>query len=208
MTSKPLPFTRDQIAALAADHPTPIYIYDERGLRASARALRAAFGWADGFMEYFAVKATPNPFILKLLASEGLGADCSSLPELLLAERAGLPGSAIMFSSNDTPAEEFRKARALGAVINLDDLSHLAYLAEHAGLPDMLSFRYNPGPLRAGNAIIGQPEQAKFGLTRDQLFEAYRAARALGVRRFGLHAMIASNELDPRYFVETAVMLF
>jgi len=208
MTTKPLPFSQEQIAAIAARHPTPFYIYDEAGIRASARALRAAFGWADGFQEYFAVKATPNPFILKLLAGEGLGADCSSLPELLLAERAGLSGAAIMFSSNDTPADEFRQARALGAIVNLDDLSHLDYLAAHAGLPDLLSFRYNPGPLRAGNPIIGHPEQAKFGLTRDQLPVAYRAALARGVRRFGLHAMVASNELDPRYFVETAVMLF
>lgn len=208
MHTKALPFTKDQIAAIAARYPTPFYLYDERGIRAGARALRQAFGWADGFKEYFAVKATPNPFILKLLRAEGLGADCSSLPELLLAERAGMAGHDIILTSNDTPADEFRKARELGAIINLDDLGHLDYLERHAGLPELLSFRYNPGPLRQGNPIIGHPEQAKFGLTREQLFEGYRQARAKGVRRFGLHAMVASNELDPRYFVETAAMLF
>jgi diaminopimelate decarboxylase len=208
MNSKTLPFTKDQIAAIAARYPTPFYLYDERAIRAGARALREAFAWANGFKEYFAVKATPNPFILKLLRAEGLGADCSSLPELLLAERAGIAGEEIILTSNDTPADEFRKARELGAIINLDDLGHLEYLERHAGLPELLSFRYNPGPLRRGNAIIGHPEQAKFGLTREQLFEGYRRARASGVRRFGLHAMVASNELDPQYFVETAAMLF
>jgi len=208
MNSKTLPFTKDQIAAIAARHPTPFYLYDERAIRAGARALREAFAWAEGFKEYFAVKATPNPFILKLLRAEGLGADCSSLPELLLAERAGIVGQDVILTSNDTPADEFRKARELGAIINLDDLGHLEYLERHAGLPELLSFRYNPGPLRQGNAIIGHPEQAKFGLTREQLLEGYRWARARGVRRFGLHAMVASNELDPQYFVETAAMLF
>ncbi len=208
MLAKPIPFSKQQIESIAASYPTPFYIYDERAIRASARSLRQAFGWAGGFKEYFAVKALPNPFILKLLHAEGLGADCSSLPELLLAERAGIGGDEIMFSSNDTPAGEFRLARRLGAIINLDDISHLAYLEQHAGLPDLLCFRYNPGPLRPGNSIIGHPEQAKFGLTREQLFEAYALARARGVRRFGLHAMVASNELDPHYFVETAAMLF
>jgi diaminopimelate decarboxylase len=134
--------------------------------------------------------------------------DCSSLPELLLAERIGVSGEAIMFSSNDTPADEFQYARRLGAIVNLDDLSHLDYLEAHAGIPELICFRYNPGPLRAGNAIIGRPEEAKFGCTREQLFEGYARARAKGARRFGLHAMIASNELDPDYFVATARMLF
>ena len=207
MADKTLPFSKQQIEAIAKAHPTPFYLYDEQAIRASARALRQAFGWAD-FQEYFAVKATPNPFILKLLRAEGLGADCSSLPELLLAERAGMAGRELMFSSNDTPAEEFREAMRLGAIVNLDDITHLPFLARHAGMPELLSFRYNPGELRQGNAIIGQPEEAKFGLTRAQLFDAYRQARERGARRFGLHAMVASNELDPRYFVETAAMLF
>jgi diaminopimelate decarboxylase len=208
MPEKTVPFSKQDVEALAERYPTPFYLYDERAIRANARALLQAFGWAGGFKQYFAVKALPNPFILKILRAEGLGADCSSLPELLLAEKAGMAGEEIMFTSNDTPAGEFRLARRLGAIVNLDDISHLAYLERHAGLAGVLSFRYNPGPLRAGNSIIGQPEQAKFGLTRAQLFEAYALARARGVRRFGLHAMIASNELDPRYFVETAAMLF
>jgi diaminopimelate decarboxylase len=207
MASKTLPFSKPQIEQIARAYPTPFYLYDEAGIRGSARALRQAFAWAD-FGEFFAVKATPNPFILKILRAEGLGADCSSLPELLLAERAGIAGEAIMFTSNDTPAEEFQAARRLGAIVNLDDIGHLEYLERQAGMPELISFRYNPGALRTGNTIIGQPEQAKFGLTREQLFAAYRRAREMGARRFGLHAMVASNELDARYFVETAAMLF
>lgn len=208
MVLKSTPLSHAQLEALAAEHATPFYLYDEAAIRANARALRQAFGWNPGFKEFFAVKATPNPFILAILRDEGLGADCSSLAELVLAERVGLAGDEIMFSSNDTPAEEFRKARELGAIINLDDIGHLGYLEAHAGLPELLSMRYNPGPLRTGNTIIGHPEQAKFGLTRPQLHEAYRLARAKGVRRFGLHTMVASNELDAQYFVETARMLF
>jgi diaminopimelate decarboxylase len=208
MLEKTTPFSKPQIKAIVASHPTPFYLYDERAIRTNARALRQSFAWADGFQEYFAVKALPNPFILKILHAEGLGADCSSLPELLLAEQAGIGGAAIMFSSNDTPASEFQLARRLGAIINLDDLSHLAYLEQHAGLPELLCFRYNPGRLRTGNSIIGCPEEAKFGMTGAQLFEAYAQAHARGVRRFGLHTMVASNELDPQYFVETAAMLF
>jgi diaminopimelate decarboxylase len=205
---RPLPVGADQLAAIAREHPTPFYLYDARGIREAARALGAAFAWAEGFRNYFAVKATPNPHILALLAAEGCGADCSSLPELLLAERAGLRGKQIMFTSNTTPAEEFRVARRLGAIINLDDLGHLAYLEHHAGLPELLSFRYNPGPLRRGNAIIGQPEESKFGVTREQLLLGYTQARDLGVRRFGIHTMLASNELDPQAIVATAQMLF
>jgi diaminopimelate decarboxylase len=205
---KTLPFTEAQARAIAASFPTPFYLYDEAGIRASARALQAAFAWAPSFREFFAVKATPNPRILALLAEEGCGADCSSLPELLLAERAGIVGERLLLTSNDTPAEEFVAARRLGALINLDDVGHLGYLARHAGLPDFISFRYNPGPLREGNAIIGRPEEAKFGVTREQLFEGYAAARALGVLRFGLHAMIVSNELDPESVAATAELLF
>ncbi|MEO7908031.1 MAG: diaminopimelate decarboxylase [Roseiflexaceae bacterium] len=208
MSEKTFPCSQQQIEAIAASYPTPFYLYDERAIRANVRALRKAFAWADGFQEYFAVKALPNPFILQILRAEGLGADCSSLPELLLAERASMSGEQIMFSSNDTPASEFQLARRLGAIINLDDLSHLAYLEQHTGLPDLLCFRYNPGRLRAGNDIIGRPEEAKFGLMRAQLFDAYAQAHARGVRRFGLHTMVASNELNPHYFVETAAMLF
>lgn len=208
INGKALPFTLEQIGRIAGSFPTPFYLYDEAGIRGAARALQAAFAWAPAFREYFAVKATPNPHILRLLADEGCGTDCSSLPELLLAERAGLGGERIMFTSNDTPAEEFVAARRLGAVINLDALEHLEYLERHAGLPDLISFRYNPGPLRPGNPIIGRPEEAKFGCTREQLFAGYAAARERGVRRFGIHAMVASNELEAGYFVATAQMLF
>jgi diaminopimelate decarboxylase len=166
------------------------------------------FDWAPAFREYFAVKATPNPYVLSILRAEGCGADCSSYPELFLAERVGITSEEIMFTSNDTPAHEFQKARSLGAIINLDDISHLDYLERHAGLPELICFRYNPGPRRTGNTIIGRPEQAKYGLTYEQLFDAYAAARTKGARRFGLHAMVASNELEPQYFVETARMLF
>ncbi|MEI7772470.1 MAG: diaminopimelate decarboxylase, partial [Chloroflexales bacterium] len=208
MSEKRLPITPAQLRDLAARHPTPFYLYDEAGMRGAARALLGAFAWAPGFRNYFAVKATPNPHILRILAEEGCGADCSSLPELLLAERAGMAGAAIMFSSNNTPASEFEAARRLGAVINLDDVGHLDYLERHAGLPELISFRYNPGPLREGNAIIGRPEEAKFGCTRDQLCAGFAAARQRGIRRFGLHTMLASNELDGGYFVATARMLF
>ena len=203
-----LPFTRTQIEAVARQYPTPFHIYDEAGLRANARRLKAAFAWNPGFKEYFAVKACPNPYLMKILKAEGFGADCSSLPELLLAERVGVLGEEIMFTSNDTPADEFVKARSLGAIVNLDDLSHLPFLEKTAGLPELICFRYNPGPLKGGNAIIGHPEEAKYGCTREQLFEGYRLAKAKGVKRFGLHTMVASNELNPQYFVDTAELLF
>ena len=203
-----LPFTQTQIEAVERQFPTPFHIYDEAGIRANARRLKAAFAWNPGFKEYFAVKACPNPYLMKILKAERFGADCSSLPELLLAEQVGVLGEEIMFTSNDTPVDEFVKARALGAIVNLDDLSHLAFLEKSAGLPDLLCFRYNPGPLKGGNAIIGHPEEAKYGFTRDQLFAGYRQAKAKGVKRFGLHTMVASNELNPQYFVDTAELLF
>ncbi|MBN2078582.1 MAG: diaminopimelate decarboxylase [Spirochaetes bacterium] len=208
MKAKPLPFTREQIESIIAEYPTPFHLYDERGMRENARNLTRAFSWAPGFKEYFAVKACPNPFIMAILKEEGFGSDCSSMAELALSERAGITGEDVFFSSNDTPAEEYVKARELGAVINLDDVSHIPFLERHAGLPEILSFRYNPGPLRGGNAIIGTPEEAKYGFTREQLFEGYRLVREKGVSRFGLHTMVASNELNPDYFVDTAEMLF
>lgn len=201
------PFTRSQIEHLVTNYPTPFYLYDEQGIRNSARKLIDAFHWNNGFKEFFAVKATPNPSILEILIEEGCGADCSSLSELVLAERVGLTGENIILTSNDTPAEEFVKARQLGALINLDDLSHLPYLERHAGLPELISFRYNPGT-DGGNSIIGEPREAKFGATKSQIFEGYKLAKQKGVKRFGLHTMIASNELDPRHFITFAEMLF
>ena len=208
MTEKSLPFTKAEIEDVIKTHPTPFHIYDEKGIRENARSLKKAFSWSEGFREFYAVKACPNPYILKIMKEEGFGVDVSSLPELVLAERVGLAGERVMFSSNDTPAAEFVKAKRMGAIVNLDDLGHVSFLAQTAGLPELICFRYNPGPLRDGNAIIGKPEEAKFGFTRDQLLEGYRICRDKGVKRFGLHTMVASNELNMDYHVETARMLF
>ena len=208
MAQKKLPFTKEQIEVIVREYPTPFHIYDEKAMRQNARLLKETFSWNEGFREHFAVKATPNPYIMKILKAEGFGADCSSLSELMLAERTGIVGEQIMFTSNDTPAEEFQKAKQLGAIINLDDITHIPFLEKHAGLPEVICFRYNPGPLKEGNAIIGHPEEAKYGFTREQLFEGFLIVRDKGVKRFGLHTMVVSNELRAEYFVETAEMLF
>ena len=209
MADKKLPFTKIALSEIIRQYPTPFHIYDEQAIRENARKLLSAFAWAPSFKEYFAVKATPNPALLQLLREEGIGADCSSMAELMLAEMTGITGENIMFTSNDTPAEEYVKAMDLGAIINLDDITHIAYLEKHTGIPELLSFRYNPGPLLAnGNDIIGYPEEAKYGLTKDQLFDAYRIAQDKGVKRFGLHTMVISNELNPDSFVTTAKMMF
>jgi diaminopimelate decarboxylase len=205
---KTLPFTKEKIEKIIETHQTPFHIYDEKGIRENARALQKAFSWAPAFKNYFAVKACPNPYILKILKEEGMGADASSLPELVLADRVGIKNEDIMFTSNDTPAEEFVHARKLGAVINLDDITHIDFLEKHAGMPDLLCFRYNPGALKKGNDIIGSPEEAKYGLTVTQMIEAYGIAKAKGVKRFGVHTMVASNELNAEYFIETANILF
>ncbi len=208
MSDKHLFVSSKRVEEIAQTYPTPFHLYDELGIRERCRTLLNTFVWNPGFKEYFAVKATPNPTILNILAEEGLGVDCSSMAELVLAERCGFRGENIMFTSNNTPAHEFQKAMELGAIINLDDLAHLSFLAQHAGLSDLLCFRYNPGAMKTGNVIIGHPEEAKFGLTREQLFAAFGMARDKGVSRFGLHTMVASNELNVDYFVETAVLLF
>ncbi len=208
MAEKRLPCSQEKLEEIVRTHPTPFHIYDEKAIRDNARALKQAFAWAGGFREFFAVKACPNPHILKIMKDEGFGADCSSLAELVMAERLGIQGELIMFTSNDTPSAEYVKAKQLGAIINLDDITHIDFLQKHAGLPELLCFRYNPGPLREGNVIIGKPEQAKYGFTRDQLFQGYRIAKERGVKRFGLHAMIVSNELNLDYHVETARLLF
>ena len=206
---KKIPLSEAQLREVIKQFPTPFHIYDEAAIRQNVRNLIAAFAWAPAFKEYFAVKATPNPTLLKVLKEEGVGADCSSLAELILAERSGIVGEEIMFSSNDTPAEDFKKARQLGAIINLDDISHIDFLEKQAGIPEVISFRYNPGPLMAsGNTIIGFPEDAKYGLTREQIHSAYRIMRDKGVKRFGIHTMVISNELNSDSFVGTANMLF
>ena len=205
---KPLPFDAATVRRIAEQYPTPFYLYDEHGIRDSARRLNAAFAWCPGFREYFAVKALPNPYVLEVLKVEGLGADCSSLAELELADRVGLTGEDLMFTSNNTQAYEYQKAFDMGAIINLDDLTHIEFLKEHVGLPELLCFRYNPGSAREGNVIIGKPEEAKYGFTEPQLFEGYKILRDAGVKRFGLHTMVASNELNGDFFVETARMVF
>ncbi|MEK7447733.1 MAG: diaminopimelate decarboxylase, partial [Patescibacteria group bacterium] len=203
-----LPFTKPQIEKVIKKYPTPFHIYDEKGIRENAKKVNKAFSWMPGFKNYFAVKGNPNPYLIKILKEEGMGTDCSSLPELIISEKVGITGENIMFSSNDTPAEEFIKAKKLGAIINLDDFSHIDFLQKVAGMPDLISFRYNPGPARTGNVIIGDPKEAKYGFTKDQLLEGYKKCKNMGVKRFGLHTMVASNELNESFFVETAVMLF
>lgn len=208
MNKKKLPFSKEELEEITKKHPTPFHLYDEKAIIDNAQRLNQAFAWHPGFKEYFAVKATPNPYIVKLLKAQGFGTDCSSLPELLLSEKAGVTGEDVMFTSNNTPADEFKKALEMGAIINLDDITHIPFLETHAGLPELICLRYNPGPLKGGNAIIGHPEEAKYGFTREQLFEGYKQLKEKGIKRFGLHTMVASNELDPEYFIETAEILF
>lgn len=206
--TKNLPFNKSKIEEIISKFPTPFHLYNESEMIENAKNLKSAFSWNEGFKEFFAVKAAPNPFLMKLLSQVGFGCDCSSYPELLLSESVGVKGENVMFTSNNTAAYEYKKAREIGAVINLDDISHIAYLEEHAGLPDLLSFRYNPGNLKEGNDIIGNPEEAKYGLTEAQLFKGYKILQEKGVKRFGIHTMVASNELRNDYFIETAEIMF
>lgn len=205
---KTLPFNKEEIERIAEIYPTPFHIYDEKAMKENARNFINAFSWNKGFKEFFAIKACPNPFIMTILKNLGFGIDCSSMSELVFAEKVGLRGDDIMFTSNDTPADEFKKAIELGAIINLDDISHIDFLEDCASLPNLICFRYNPGALKEGNVIIGNPEDAKYGFTREQLFEGYKKLIDKGVKRFGIHTMVASNELDPDYFVETAEIIF
>lgn len=209
MSEKTFPLSAQELQTLTEKYETPFYLYDEKAIRENIRRFTKAFSIFPGFKEHFAVKACPNPYILKILRSEGCGADCSSLPELILAENAGIAGEDVMFTSNETPAKEYIYANLKGNIINLDDITHIPFLEKTLGfLPEIISFRYNPGPLKEGNAIIGKPEEAKYGLTEEQIFEAYKICKDKGVKRFGLHTMVASNELNPDYFVETATLLF
>lgn len=208
MLEKELPFDKEKLEQIIQDHPTPFHIYDEKGMMDYAEKFSQAFSWNQGFKEYYAIKAAPNPFLMRLLRKKGFGIDCSSMAELLLAEKVGMRGEEIMFTSNDTPANEYQKAMELGAIINLDDIKHIDYLEKHAGLPELVSSRYNPGALKGGNIIIGNPEDSKYGFTREQLFEGYKKLKDKGVKRFGIHTMVASNELDSDYFIETAEIVF
>ncbi len=207
--------TKEQLEAIAARYPTPFHLYDERGIRGNARRLAAAFSWNPGFKEYFAVKATPTPALLKIMREEGCGADCSSLAELLMAEKCGFRGHEIMFSSNNTLAEEYQLADRLGAVINLDDITHVEFLEQSIGhIPETVSCRYNPGGTftlgesKEGFQVMDTPGEAKYGMTRPQIAEAFRMLKARGARRFGIHAFLASNTISNDYYPELAGILF
>ena len=208
--SEKIPFvTKEQLEDIASRYATPFYLYDEKGIRETARRVNKAFSWNKGFKEYFAVKATPTPGILKILHEEGCGADCSSYTELLMADAVGFKGDEIMFSSNDTPAEDFQLARKLNATINLDDITHINFLERVADIPDTVCCRYNPGGHFAiANNIMDNPGDAKYGMTREQLTEAYKRLMAKGVKHFGLHAFLASNTVTNDYYPELARILF
>ena len=211
-----MPFvTLDQLQEIVQTYPTPFHLYDERGIRENARTLNRAFAWNPGFQEHFAVKATPNPQILKILREEGCGVDCSSLTELMMSDRCGFSGEEIMFSSNDTPAEEFALAAQLGATINLDDMTHIDFLKNTLGyIPKKISCRYNPGGTftlgesKEGFQVMDKPGDAKYGLTRPQMTEAFRRLKELGAEEFGIHAFLASNTISNDYYPALAAILF
>lgn len=202
--------TKEQIEEIVKTYPTPFHIYDEKGIRENAKALKEAFSWNKGFKEYFAVKATPNPFLIDILRDYGCGCDCSSLTELMLSDAMGVSGEDIMFSSNDTPAEEFVYAAKLGATINLDDITHIAFLEKTIGkLPETLSCRYNPGGVfKISTDIMDNPGDAKYGFTTEQLFEGFRILKEKGVKNFGLHSFLASNTVTNEYYPTLAKTLF
>ncbi|MBR3308115.1 MAG: diaminopimelate decarboxylase [Lachnospiraceae bacterium] len=202
--------TKEQVEEIVKKYPTPFHLYDEKGIRENAEALKKAFSWNKGYKEYFAVKATPNPFLIKILHEYGCGCDCSSYTELMLSDAADIRGNEIMFSSNDTPAEDYKLAAELGATINLDDITHIPFLEEILGsLPKRLSLRYNPGGVfKISNGIMDNPGDAKYGLTKPQLLEAYGILRDKGVEEFGLHAFLASNTVTNEYYPLLARQLF
>ena len=209
MEKKPLG-TREKLEEIAKEYPTPFHLYDEKGIRENARALKEAFSWNPGFKEYFAVKATPNPFILKLLQDMGCGTDCSSETELMLSKACGFTGHDIMFSSNDTPPEEFKMADELGAIINLDDFTHIACVEKMLDtFPETMCCRFNPGGLfRISNDIMDNPGDSKYGMTEEQLTEAFRILKEKGVKHFGIHAFLASNTVTNEYYPLLAKILF
>ena len=206
--ARPFPWDLATVRKIADKYPTPFYLYDEAAIRANAQRLNKAFAWNEGFKEYFAVKATPNPHIMQIFRSENIGADCSSMAELILAERCAYRGEDIMFTSNNTPDYEYQYAHKLGAILNLDDITHIPYVKAAIGMPELVCFRYNPGPRCVGNVIIGKPVEAKYGFTMEQLFDGYKQARDMGAMRFGLHAMIVSNSLSHEELTANASMLF
>ena len=200
---------KQQVEDIVKTYPTPFHLYDEKGIRENARKLKAAFAWNKGFKEYFAVKATPNPFLINILKEEGCGTDCSSYTELMLSEALGITGSNIMFSSNDTPAEDFAKARELDAIINLDDITHIEFLEKAASLPKRICLRFNPGGVfKVSTSIMDNPGDAKYGLTKDQMIEAYKILMSKGVEEFGIHSFLASNTVTNEYYPLLAKILF
>ncbi len=207
---KKVPFvTKEQVEEIAKTYPTPFYLYDEKGIRQTARDIYKAFSWNKGYREYFAVKATPNPFILKILKEEGCGTDCSSYTELLMSKACGFKGEEIMFSSNDTPASEYVTAHELGAIINLDDFTMIDVLEKTVGIPETICCRFNPGGTFAlGNDIMDNPGDSKYGMTKEQIIEAFKILKAKGARHFGIHAFLASNTVTNDYYPELARQLF
>ena len=209
--SQKIPFvTKEQLETIVKKYPTPFHIYDEKGIRENAEKLKEAFSWNKGFKEYFAVKATPNPFLIKVLRDYGCGCDCSSLTELMISDALGLSGSDIMFSSNETPASEYQYANKIGATINLDDITHIEFLEKAIGtLPETISLRYNPGGVfKISNSIMDNPGDAKYGMTTEQLFEGFRILMKKGVKHFGIHAFLASNTVTNEYYPTLAKQLF
>ena len=201
--------TKSQVENIVKEYTTPFHLYDEKGIRENARKLQKAFSWNKGYKEYFAIKATPNPHIMRILKEEGCGIDCSSYTELMLAEKVGLKGSEIMFSSNDTPAEEFVKAYELGAIINLDDYTHVGFLKNTVGIPKRICCRYNPGGhFSVCNEIMDNPGDAKYGMTKEQMIQAYKELKAYGAEEFGIHAFLVSNTTSKDYYGELAGTLF
>ncbi|MDO4357331.1 MAG: diaminopimelate decarboxylase [Clostridia bacterium] len=201
--------SKEQLGRIIEKYPTPFHLYDEAMLRQRARHLNRVFTWNAGFKEYFAVKALPNPAVLTLLKQEGCGVDCASLAELMLAKACGFRGEEIMFSSNETPAEEYELARELGAIINLDDITHIDFLAAHGGIPEKICLRFNPGgDFTLGNTVMGEPGESKYGMTREQIFEAVERLSHMGVKQFALHSFLASNTTDKDYYPVMAWLLF